>query len=117
MGFESGFENREGVGITDVGRFKLVRKSVKGSAPQALFSFPSHRSMSSQFKMALPVRTNLKHLLSFIQKFNSPKRFLCAERSAGNKVRAAVKYFLNCNVWFVRSKEIVQSDCTHTDTH
>ncbi|XP_036966388.1 tryptophan--tRNA ligase, mitochondrial [Acanthopagrus latus] len=41
--------------------------------------------MMSQSKMALPLRTNLKHLLGFIQKFNSPKRFLCVERSAGHK--------------------------------
>ena len=73
--------------------------------------------MMSQSKMALPLRTNLKHLLGFIQKFNSPKRFLCVERSAGHKVRAAAKCSLNCDVWFVGSKGRAGSLTAHRHTH
>ncbi|XP_034549420.1 tryptophan--tRNA ligase, mitochondrial [Notolabrus celidotus] len=36
--------------------------------------------------MALPVRTNLKHLFRFIQKFHSPKRSLCVETCSEQKV-------------------------------
>uniref|UniRef100_A0A3Q3NE64 Tryptophan--tRNA ligase, mitochondrial n=2 Tax=Mastacembelus armatus TaxID=205130 RepID=A0A3Q3NE64_9TELE len=35
--------------------------------------------------MALPVRTNMRHVLVFIQKFNSPKRLLCAGARLENK--------------------------------
>ncbi|GAA6219110.1 tryptophan--tRNA ligase, mitochondrial [Lates japonicus] len=35
--------------------------------------------------MALPVRTNLRHVFRFIEKFNSPKRFLCLEACPENK--------------------------------
>ncbi|XP_022596695.1 tryptophan--tRNA ligase, mitochondrial [Seriola dumerili] len=35
--------------------------------------------------MALPVRTNLRHVFRFIQKFNSPRRCLCAGAGPENK--------------------------------
>ncbi|XP_075961016.1 tryptophan--tRNA ligase, mitochondrial [Anarhichas minor] len=43
-------------------------------------SLQSHRSVRSQSKMALPLRTSFKHLHRFIHKFSSPKRSL----SSGN---------------------------------
>ncbi|XP_068602666.1 tryptophan--tRNA ligase, mitochondrial [Brachionichthys hirsutus] len=35
--------------------------------------------------MALPVRTNLKRLLRFIERFNPPKRFFCSGTGTGNE--------------------------------
>ncbi|XP_034057395.1 tryptophan--tRNA ligase, mitochondrial [Gymnodraco acuticeps] len=35
--------------------------------------------------MALPVRTNMKHLFGLIHKFNSSKRLLCSAACSGNK--------------------------------
>lgn len=54
-------------------------------------SFQSHRSVTSLSKMALPVRNNLRSLYRFIQKFHSPKRFLCAAAAKVNKVREGLQ--------------------------
>ncbi|TWW80425.1 hypothetical protein D4764_01G0002400, partial [Takifugu flavidus] len=43
------------------------------------------RSLTSQSKMALPVRTNGTYLFKFIQKFRSPKRFFCSGACSENK--------------------------------
>lgn len=57
-----------------------------------LLSFQSRRSVTSRRKMALPVRTNLRHVFSFIQKTKCPKRTVCVGAGAESKVRG--------HVWF-----------------
>ncbi|XP_063744486.1 tryptophan--tRNA ligase, mitochondrial [Eleginops maclovinus] len=47
-----------------------------------------HRTVRSQSKMALPVRTDMKHLFRFFLKFNSSKRAFCSAACSGNKESA-----------------------------
>lgn len=70
----------------------------------SLLSFNSHRRVNSQSNMALPLRTNLKHFICFIQRFRPLKRCFCAAVCPEIKVRAVErfrsrlweKYFLAC---------------------
>lgn len=76
--------------ITRINNDAFILQPVRETEVSFL-SFQTRRSVMSQSKMALPMRTRSKHFLKLIQKFNSPTRFLCAASRTEIKVRESAK--------------------------
>lgn len=97
--------------------FDLFFSFLSGDSMLHFLSFQSHRSVTSLSKMALPVRNNLRSLNRFIQKFNSPKRFLCAAAAKVNKVREGLQMFYELMNVLSTFEELVFVKYFNNDVH